>query len=582
MDLVTASKNGVEIYRCVEQALTLKKTLPAVTSRDAVGFSPSGAHLGLINNGALEIYSCGDADYQVVLTIPPTLPQTGGIRNFYFSPLCTFVVTFERYDKEANAENAHIYDLKTGECVRKYFLKKMTVSSWPVMKWSSDESTVCRMVSNVVEIMDGKTLEPRAKLHCKGVSAFELAPGGGSPNIAVFVPETKGQPAKCLIFELDSLENHKAGKTFYKAQDVQLLWNLDGSALLVLTHEDVDDSGKTYYGNTNLYFIRTDGSLTQIVASWSEGAVHDVQWNPRKNEFLVLHGDLPCSMKLYDGVKCLQRLDMGKGRMNTIKWAPSFGRLFLIAGFGNLAGKMDFWDHQGQGSAKNIGETKFECCVIASWAPNDRLLLCATTSPRMRVDNCIQIMDYTGDRLGEKVEFDELLTAAWRPMPNAFKERPPSPERISGAQKRETAVPKVQAYRPPGGAGRGAGSVAAMMRSERGEDQIGQATATKISGAPHESQAPSRNQRRKQAKEAAEKAAEEAAAKAAEEAKARAEKSVEDLTPEEKEKRIRAIKKKLRAMDTIRDKPVDQLDAAQKAKLDGEPALLKELAKLEA
>ena len=63
-----------------------------------------------------------------------------------------FVCVCLRYDKEANIENAHIYDVKTGECIRKYFLKKMTVSSWPLMKWSTDEETVCRMVSNVVEV----------------------------------------------------------------------------------------------------------------------------------------------------------------------------------------------------------------------------------------------------------------------------------------------------------------------------------------------------------------------------------------------------------------------------------------------
>merc|ERR1711915_267155 len=112
---------------------------------------------------------------------------------------------------------------------------------------------------------------------------------------------------------------------------------------------------------------------------------------------------MPCNMNIYEGQKATLKHNLGKGRRNTLEWSHH-GRYYIHAGFGNLAGEIDFCDRGNDN--KKLGSTKFECCVIASWSPDGKLLLGATTFPRMKVDNCIQLLDYTGEPIGERMSYD--------------------------------------------------------------------------------------------------------------------------------------------------------------------------------
>ena len=57
---------------------------------------------------------------------------------------------------------------------------------------------------------------------------------------------------------------------------------------------------------------------------------------------------------LFDS-KCNAIFDFGAAARNTVCWAPH-GRFLCIAGFGNLAGDMDFWDRFGV-------STDVNCCI---------------------------------------------------------------------------------------------------------------------------------------------------------------------------------------------------------------------------
>lgn len=50
-------------------------------------------------------------------------------------------------------------------------------------------------------------------------------------------------------------------KTFFKADKVQMKWNKQGTHVLFLTSTDVDKSGKSYYGETNLYMLMANGAF---------------------------------------------------------------------------------------------------------------------------------------------------------------------------------------------------------------------------------------------------------------------------------------------------------------------------------
>jgi hypothetical protein len=50
-------------------------------------------------------------------------------------------------------------------------------------------------------------------------------------------------------------------KTFYKADKIQMKWNKSGTNLLFLTQTEVDKTGKSYYGESNLYLMAAAGQF---------------------------------------------------------------------------------------------------------------------------------------------------------------------------------------------------------------------------------------------------------------------------------------------------------------------------------
>ncbi|CAE7039839.1 eif2a [Symbiodinium sp. CCMP2456] len=568
-----------------------EKSFPAVNTAEGCEWSSDGSLLGLVDPaGGVTVYSAAQG-YEPVCQVPPLVG--GPVRNFYFSPLGTHLVTYERWVKDAG-DNVGVWDAKTGEKRFSFILKNMTGMTWPPLKWTSLETHCCRMVQDGVQILPGSCERSEVtRIDAPGIMAFEVSPrgsgpqGSGSPHVALVVAEMKGQPARC---------------------QVTMKWNNVGTAVLVKSAMEVDDTGKSYYGGANLYFLRADGEESALVASADGGAIHDAQWSPTQDEFILLHGELPCPAGLYEGRKGNKRVDFGSGHRNTIRWNP-FGRFFVLGGYGQLLGDTDFWDKPGK---QLMASRRMECCVVCGWAPDGRHFLTATTAPRMRVDNKIELFDYLGAPLG-KLEFDELLLAGWRPRPRgAFQDRAPSPGRSAPAsQAKAAAKPKAaQAYRPPGA--RAGGGLADLLRKELGSTsadaattatKVGAPTAAPISLPPGASaedfqkgnqggtgSGSSRNARKKKAKEAAAQAAPEpdvekfvppprtGDAKPAPSACTAAE-SQEAVGGDEVEKKVRALRKKLRDIEKLKEKvatgaPIDPL---QKQKLDGEAELIQQL-----
>mmetsp|Transcript_29764 Transcript_29764/g.81586 ORF Transcript_29764/g.81586 Transcript_29764/m.81586 type:complete len:633 (-) Transcript_29764:54-1952(-) len=625
MEFVALAKSEVQVYTYSaggELPSTPDYTFPPVPNKESCEWSSDGNLLGLVDpeTGGVTVFDAS-AEYTQVATLAPLCG--GPVRNLYFSPKGEHLVTHERYSKDGG-NNVGVWNARTGELRFSFTLKKLD-SSWPPLKWTSNEMFCCRMVQDGVQIMAGSLdrEEGMTKITAPGIMAFEVAPRGAgtsTPYVAICIAESKGSPAKCQTYNLDNPEKPTATKSFFKAQSVAMYWNNTGTALLVKTSVEVDDTGKNYYGGTNLYFMRPDGQEDSVVATADEGPVHDVQWSPTQDEFVLIHGVLPGNVTLHEGKKARKKMDFGKGHRNTIRF-NSYGRFITVGGYGQLLGDTDFWDRVGQ---KVLGSVRMECCVESSWAPDGRHFLAATTHPRMRVDNKIVLYDYCGQPLGT-LPFGELRNATWRPRPRGmFQDRPPSPERSKPAEAKATsgaapsrsgypAEPKKQAYRPPGARGAGSG-LAALLRSELGSTAAEATTvATKVFGnsgpmAPlppgaspddvkQASGASNRNARKKKAKEAAQ-----AAADAVEQekiattsstdvkpAKATAPKEPAEkstvaesrpATSEENpdvEKKVRALRKKLRDIEKLKEKPEKDLDVLQRQKLAGEADILQQI-----
>jgi translation initiation factor 2A len=199
------------------------------------------------------------------------------------------------------------------------------------------------------------------RLRLEGMTLFSISPSTAIPCVAAFIPEKKGSPAQCLLFTMGQFDKPCAQKAFYRADTVQFYWNVPGTHLLVFTHTDVDNTGQSYYGETNLYYLSQSGNFDCRIDLDQPGPIHDVTWSPNGREFVVVYGTIPSKATLFDH-RATPIFEFGKAARNTIKFNPR-GRLLYIAGFGNLNGEivilnvyMIFLGYLGQKAVKKIDD----------------------------------------------------------------------------------------------------------------------------------------------------------------------------------------------------------------------------------
>ena len=166
---------------------------------------------------------------------------------------------------------------------------------------------------------------------------------------------------------------------------------------------------------------------------------------------------MPAKTVLFDQrVRTLH--DFGASPHNFISFNPQ-GRLVALAGFGNLAGKLDIFDRRTLTKVCSIDAPNTSHC---EWSPDGRFLMTATLSPRLRVDNGIKIWHCSGPLMHFQAT-EELYQASWRPTlidaaPQFGPTIPVAPEPSEGVQdlaKIAKPVPTkpAGAYRPPGARG---------------------------------------------------------------------------------------------------------------------------------
>ncbi|SNX83959.1 related to eukaryotic translation initiation factor [Melanopsichium pennsylvanicum] len=386
-----------------------------------------------------------------------------------FSPKGGFLSTWERPSKlqdGSNARNLKIWDTETGEPVAAFERKSQEGCFF---QFTANEQYCVRQVSTELQIYEPRHIADKGvigRLRLDGITSFEVGPGD-KPSIAVFCGEKKGAPASVRVYSLASLvpspENPPAPvsqKTFFKADKIQIKWNKAGSALLFMTSTDHDKTGKSYYGETNLYLMSVRGDFDCRVALDKEGPIHDFEWNPNSNEFIVIYGYMPAKATLFSH-RVNVIAELGTQPRNFVAFNPQ-GRLFCVAGFGNLSGTLDIWDRQdlSKGKVYSMDASNSSVC---QWSPDGHFLLTATLSPRLRVENGVKIWHCTGDLVHVDM-IDELYQAGWRPGSNGALEAfpaniptAPAPSAAAASYLATKAATKrpTGTYRPPGARGMG-------------------------------------------------------------------------------------------------------------------------------
>lgn len=523
-----------------------------------------------------------------------------------FSPRGSYLLTWSRPVDGISVPNLVIYDVKSGNRLAGFYQKVFHLGLWPSIQWSDDESIAARSVTNTIHFFKGNELEkpPCAKLGIPGVSKFALSHGTAPYTIAAFIPPTKGAPGRIGTFKHpDEGGEQLAQRSTFRADSVTFKWNSKGTAVLSLISTNVDTTGKSYYGESEVYFMDNLGVVDQRVDLPQEGPTYDAAWSPTGMEFVVIYGYMPARATMFNE-KCEPIFDFGTGSRNTISFSPH-GRFVALAGFGNLAGGVEFWD---KNKTTLVGRAELSCTTMHSWSPCSRYFLGATTFPRLRVDNCFRVVRVDGILVHEHKMGDSLLhQAVFRP---ALRGEYPDPkltigDMIGGPQQPPGAAgsnsgpvkKKVGFYRPPGSRGTislhrhveagkvdkagflasGVGSSAAPPKTAGGRKVVPGMDPADFETGP--SKAALARQRKKERERQVK--AQQELPPAPQPTASGAPEDIESV--ETGEKRARKLRKKLRAIEDLKTAKAGgkQLNAEQLEKLASASSVEEELAKVE-
>ncbi|KAI9825375.1 MAG: hypothetical protein M1819_000541 [Sarea resinae] len=419
-------------------------------------YSPCGRYFAWASPEKVTVI---DASVGHVIT---TLPAEN-VFELGFSPLGTFIITWQRSskDEEGNAvKNLKVWRVieegvpdEEHRVVGRFVQKSQT--GWN-LQYTYDEEFCARVVTNEVQFYrSGDLGTVWNKLRVEGVADFALSPGKNH-SVAVFVPERKGQPAAVKVFNVPQFTTPASQKTFFKGDKVQLKWNDLGTSLIVLAQTEVDKTGKSYYGETNLYLLSANGGFDSRIQLDKEGPIHDVTWSPNSKEFGVVYGYMPAKATIFNA-RAVVTHNFALAPRNTILFSPH-GRFVLVAGFGNLAGQMDIYDLEKD--YKKICTIEASNASVCEWSPDGKHILTATTSPRLRVDNGVRIW-HVGGAIQYNEELTELYDVCWRPqstlqhpIENPFHPLPtPHVSALAYLGTVKTPSKPAGAYRPPGARG---------------------------------------------------------------------------------------------------------------------------------
>lgn len=640
--MLVRSKDGVELFEVPAKASddiikSEERKFLIEGSTTIQEFTPDGSCVFLHQpkNGVSMCNLIGEREVKV-----PFLERSQGVQIMCCSPKGTYLLTWERLSS-TNPEqpNLKIWDAKTGVFLHGFVQKNLRKESWPYVQWSHDEKYAFLLVTNEIRVYEGDAFRSEEvrfveKMRIPGLTTISIPRTSNTSSylIASFSPNSKDKPARSSLHKYPCVSSTKAAsypsivsKSLYQAEEIAVHWSPAGDAALMALQTSIDTSGESYYGSTTLHLMREDSAdvVTVPLPSNSSGPVLDVAWMPNPGKpscFAVISGRMPAMASLHHGTTGEPIFLFGNAHRNTISWA-SHGRFICIAGFGNLAGGMTFWDRNKEKVIPQYDvatgvplfpEVVASCTVGYGWSPDSRCFGVSTTSPRMNVDNQIRLFRYTGEELrnvpwnNTNYQPDRLLQAAFVPvLPSTYPDRPQSPapriqgseEEIAKAKQRATkaaikpAASTVKRYVPPSARGQGGGgnSLAERMRREKEGKMMGATKITpktKLMGgvqaggkgmpvgmAPPKTETKSKNaaRRERERKKKAQKEDEEAKAK--EQAAAAA----PQLDPE---KRARKLRKTLKQIEDLKSKDRSELNEDQQKKLLSEADLIAELQQL--
>lgn len=262
MGIIERGPDGATTHlHSAEAALAPGKVAKMPTSQTL--FSPDGRLLATVNNAGVAIY---DTSTHALLREIPT-PGTVAI---HFSPAGKYLIVYQKANASGAGDdkNLTVWDANDGGKAYECFQKAFNKADWPYIQFSADDAMACRVVTNEAHFISAADFAaPPLRLRVPNLAAAKLSPGA-SPMLAAFVPEIKGQPGSVRVHAPPPPDSQGAvelqpvaRKSFFRVQEVEFSWAQSGAAVLVLGSSDVDVTNQSYFGETALHFMRSDGAL---------------------------------------------------------------------------------------------------------------------------------------------------------------------------------------------------------------------------------------------------------------------------------------------------------------------------------
>ena len=196
-----------------------------------------------------------------------------------FSPLGTFVLTWARPVQGVNVPNLVVYNARSGERMAGFYQKTFHIDFWPSVQWSDDESIAVRCVTNTIHFFPGDKLgeAPTGKIGVTGIAKCELSKGSAPYTVAAFIAGSKGSPGKFALYKHpDQGGDMIVNRSTFRADSVTFKWNSRGNSLLAMVSTNVDTSRKSYFGQSEVYFMNKIVAKNKLIELSQVGPTGDV------------------------------------------------------------------------------------------------------------------------------------------------------------------------------------------------------------------------------------------------------------------------------------------------------------------
>jgi len=553
----------------------------------SVQWSPDGKLLAYCNNKQSMIVRASDWSVITRLELPRTL-------FFKWSPGGDQLVTFHQYYETKNdpnpGPNVFFWSIPSGDKMGS-FIHKGTNEGWEP-HWTQDSNFIIRKIGE--QLISYSRAEPSTVAYKEKVEKMltaAVAPGKPPYKVAVFGKATSKQPAFIRVLKLPEMKEKMASKSFYKADSCVFKWSPTGADLLALTSTEV--SQDSYYGENMLYLLNARKGDSQAVDLSKKGPIYSVEWSPNGSLFCAVYGFMPAKATLYDN-KGNVKFDYGTGPRNMC-FFNQHATLLMIAGFGNLRGKMECWDLEKH---VKVSEPDAPDTTHFEWCPDGVHYVWATTAPRLRVGNGWKVSHYHGElkheRAYNRTDKTELWQVAYQPDART---KPVPIVKPTQQQQKQQESRKSTGYVPPHARGR-ADYKAKIREDEKPsnpndklESVINQQNNIKSGIRPEEpkmSAAALKNKKKREAKKAAAETTRGRDTPVAEttqssEQQSKGQTGGGGTQLSESEKEIRKLNKKLDAIEKLKTRQASgqELEKNQLEKLKTENDILEQIKKLQ-